>query len=293
MTLGRVRVVVIDHDGGSLTERCIESLRATQWSGALDIVLVDNASTVPVSTTWPEVRRIRCDRNLGFAGGANVGIGALDDVDAIALVNNDAVVEPGWLAPLVDALDADPSVAAASPKIRFLGRPVINNVGTILRPDWYGIDRGFDEPDDGRFDHEEDVEAWCGGAVLLRAEYLRECGLFDERLFLYYEDLELSLRGQDAGWRFRYIPSSVVEHEHSATAVSGSDFAEYYKERNRLLVVARHAPWHLVVWFPIRHLFATGSYALHGQRSVARRRLRSWRGFLRLLPVMLRDRRTP
>src|SRR5436190_22228168 len=131
---------------------------------------------------------------------------------------------------MVRVLDTYPILGAASPKILFIGRNLINNVGTILRPDWYGIDRGFEEPDDGRFDGEEDIEAWCGGAVLLRAEYLRECGLFDERLFLYYEDLELSLRGSEAGWRLRYLPDSVVEHEHSATAISGSDFAEFYKE---------------------------------------------------------------
>ena len=291
MNLRRIRVVVVDHDGGALTERCIESVRSTEWDGELDIVLVDNASARPVSTTWPDVRIVRSDRNVGFAGGANLGIGVLDDVDAVALVNNDAVVAPGWLAPLVDALDADPSVAAANPKMRFFGRNVINNVGTVLRADWYGVDRGFEEPDDGRFDRAQDIDVWSGGAVLLRGDYLRECGLFDERLFLYYEDVELSLRGQDAGWRFRYVPESVVEHEHSATAVSGSDFAEFYKERNRLLVVARHAPLHLVVWFPIRHLIATASYAVHGQRSVARRRMRSWLAFARLLPAMLRDRR--
>ena len=290
MTITRVRVVVIDHDGGPLTERCIDSLRKTRWDGTLELMLVDNASTVPLTTTWPDVRVVRCDRNLGFAGGANVGIGSLEDLDAIALINNDAVVDPDWLTPLVHALDTDPSLGAASPKIRLLGRNVINNVGTVLRPDWYGIDRGFDEPDDGRFDAEEDVDAWCGGAVLLRADYLQECGLFDERLFLYYEDLELSLRGQEAGWRFRYLPASVVEHEHSATAVTGSDFAEFYKERNRLLVVARHAPLRLVVWFPLRHLIATASYAVHGHGHVAMRRLRSWFGFVRLLPGMLRDR---
>ena len=290
MTIRRVRVVVIDHDGGPLTERCIESLRRTLWEGDLELVLVDNASTVPLATTWPDVRIVRSERNLGFAGGANAGIGNVDDVDAVALVNNDAVVDPDWLQPLVRALDADPSVGAASPKIRFLGRNVINNVGTVLRPDWYGIDRGFDEPDDGRFDSEEDIEAWCGGAVLLRSECLRESGLFDERLFLYYEDMELSLRGSELGWRFRYVPTSVVEHEHSATAITGSDFAEFYKERNRLLVVARHAPLHLVLWLPVRHLIATSSYVVHGQGRVARRRMRSWFAFLRLLPAMLQDR---
>jgi len=171
-----------------------------------------------------------------------------------------------------------------------MGQRVINNVGTVLRADWYGVDRGYEEPDTGQYDAEEDVLAWCGGAVLLRSSYLTECGLFDERLFLYYEDLELSLRGARRGWRYRYVPTSVVDHEHSATAISGSDFAEFYKERNRLLVVARHAPVHLVVWLPVRHLVATASYLLHGNAHVARRRLRSWFGWARYLPAMLRER---
>ena len=290
MTLTRVRVVVVDHNGASLTRRCVESVRATEWDGELDIVVVDNASTPPFDGTWPGVRVVRSDRNRGFAGGANLGIDGFEDVDAVALVNNDAVVDPGWLVPLVAALDSDPSVGAASPKLRFMGEAVINNVGTVLRRDWYGVDRGFEEPDRGQYDHDEDIDLWTGGAVLLRAEYLRECGLFDERLFLYYEDVDLGLRGLEAGWRHRYVHASVVDHEHSATAVSGSDFAEYYKERNHLLVVARHAPWRLVIWLPIRHLIATASYAVHGQRATARLRLRSFAGFLRLLPAMLRSR---
>src|SRR5581483_3513193 len=127
-------------------------------------------------------------------------------------------------------------------------------------------------PDRGQFDRAEDIDLWSGGAVLLRGTYLRVCGLFDERLFLYYEDVDLALRGRKAGGRHRYVPTSVVDREHSATAVSGSAFAEYYKERNHLLVVARHAPWRLVVWLPIRHLIATASYAVHGQRETARLR---------------------
>jgi GT2 family glycosyltransferase len=284
--------VVVDHDGGELTVRCIESLRKTVWDGELEIVLVDNASRSPIETPWPEVRVRREASNRGFAGGANAGIGNLDGIDAVALVNNDAVVDPGWLVPLARALDADASLGACSPKIRFMGVPIINNVGTILRHDWYGLDRGYEEPDVGQYDRAEEIEAWCGGAVLLRSGYLASCGLFDERLFLYYEDLELAIRGRKAGWRYHLAPESVVDHEHSATAVSGSDFSEYYKERNRLLVVALHAPIHLVVWLPLRHVIATASYASHGEWHVVRLRSRAFAGWLRLLPAMLRTRRS-
>ncbi len=124
----RVRVVVVDHDGGAMTLRCIESLHASTWDGEQDIVLVDNASSAPVvdevARRWPDVRVVRCARNLGFAGGANAGIGDLRDVDAVALVNNDAVVRAGWLAPLVAALEHDDRVGAACPKILLSGRYV-------------------------------------------------------------------------------------------------------------------------------------------------------------------------
>ncbi len=119
---------------------------------------------------------------------------------------------------------------------------VINNVGTVMVDNWYGADRGFLQRDAGQFERAEDVTAWCGGAVLLRAAYLGDVGLFDERLFLYYEDLELSLRGANRGWRYRYEPRSIVRHRLGATAVHGSPATERFKERNRLLVLARHFP---------------------------------------------------
>ena len=74
---------------------------------------------------------------------------------------------------------------------------VINNVGTVLTDDKHGADRGYLEPDDGRFGAPEDVFAWCGAGVLLRRAYLDEVGQLDERLFVYYEDLELSWRGTE------------------------------------------------------------------------------------------------
>ena len=338
----RVRAVVVDLDGGDRLVRCVRALLATAWDGDLEVVVVDNGSHVPSADRLadePGVRVVRVDRNLGFAGGANRGITPLDGLDAVALVNNDMVVPPGWLTPLAGALDADAGVAAACPKIRFAGRyrllvvaperevllhaveaagavradpavpapsgdgvrplagpasfwvadgpgPVrlqlsaqrptavrvdagdatavveadresrwvevsptgaatalVNNVGTGWRDDGYGYDLGYLEPDGAAHAGEHDIDAWSGGGVLLRAEHLRAVGGFDERLFLYYEDLDLALRGRAAGARFRLVPASVLDHEHSATAVSGSPFAEYHKERNRVLVVLRHRGW--------------------------------------------------
>jgi GT2 family glycosyltransferase len=414
--LPRVRAVVLNYNGGDLTLEALRRLRTTQWpDDRFEVVLVDNASTDGVVARtrdeWPDVRVIGSDRNLGFAGGCNLALRDLDGVDAVALVNSDVLVEPGWLAPLAGALSNNPTVGAACPKIlfaaRFLevelrsgtrrlgrgdrrrlgvrvsgaevagadvwrdtqlcdgfwgpehgpdpessyqwtsgravlrvpvpeggspadcelrlaaddvtrvsalsgrqeielsvgpepewhtvpvgGRPfdVINNVGTVLTGDGYGADRGYLERDHGQYETPESVFAWCGGAVLLASRYLADVGLFDEQLFLYYEDLDLSWRGRERGWRYRYVPDAVVRHVHSVSTVEGSPQFDYYNERNRLLTLTRHTDGRTVAKALARYLLITGSYArrdvvspmLRGQAPRPRiplRRLRALGGY--------------
>ena len=107
----RVRVVVVNYNGGDLTVDCLRSLVATRWrADRLEVVLVDNASTddvvARVRAELPVVTVIESGRNLGFAGGCNLGMRDRAGVDYVALVNNDATVDPEWLAPLVDAIGA-------------------------------------------------------------------------------------------------------------------------------------------------------------------------------------------
>jgi GT2 family glycosyltransferase len=143
------------------------------------------------------------------------------------------------------------------------GRPfdVINNVGIVLAGDGYGADRGYLERDHGQYETPESVFAWSGGAVLLTARFLAEVGLFDEQLFLYYEDVDLAWRGRERGWRYRYVPEAVVRHVHSASTVEGSPLFDFYNERNRLLTLTRHAGRAMVVKALARYLLVTGSYA--------------------------------
>jgi GT2 family glycosyltransferase len=244
----RVRAVILCWNNARLIDRCIEHVLATEWSGDLEVVVVDNGSTDGSIDRWaerhPTVSLIETGENLGYAGGINRGLVDLDGIDAVALVNSDAFVEPSWLEPLVAALDADRGLGAASPKILFAGEdgpPRINNVGNVLGPTWELHDRGYGEVDEGQYDQEEDVWGWCGAAVLLRRRYLDDVGHFDERLFLYAEDADLSWRGARRGWRYRYVPSSVVRHEHRAS--SGHErtpLLDLLNRRNRLVVVTRH-----------------------------------------------------
>ncbi len=122
----RVRAVVVNYNGGEHAVRCVEHLLHTEWpADAFEIVVVDNASTDRsgdvIEERFPDVRVVRTPVNLGFAGGNNLALHDLDDVDAVALVNNDAFVSPGWLRPLVDELD-QADVGAANAKLLFAPR---------------------------------------------------------------------------------------------------------------------------------------------------------------------------
>ena len=179
---------------------------------------------------------------------------------------------------------------------------VINNVGSELVEGGWGRDRGFLQPDRGQFDEPQEVFAWCGAGVLFRADHLRDIGLFDERFFMYYEDVDLAWRGRSRGWRFAYVPSSRLRHVHAATSVEGSDMFQHFVERNRLVLLAKNAPRSLAVSAPLAYLGSTASYArrdvlrplLRGRRpnlGLVRRRLRSFGAYLTLLPYALDERR--
>jgi len=179
---------------------------------------------------------------------------------------------------------------------------VVNNAGSVLVEGGYGGDRGFLEPDRGQFDEPAEVFAWCGGQALLRRKYLDEVGVFDERFFLYYEDTDLSWRGRSQGWHYLYRPEAVIRHLHGASAGEGSAVFAHYVERNRLLVLTKNAPARLAASAAWRYLLSTASYArrdvvgpmLRRRRPntmLAKRRLRSYLAFLRLLPAMLVERR--
>jgi GT2 family glycosyltransferase len=179
---------------------------------------------------------------------------------------------------------------------------VINNAGSALYPNGFAGDRGFQQRDDGQYDEPDDVFAWCGGAVAMTRAYLDDVGLFDERFFLYYEDTDLAWRGRLRGWRYRYVPSSVVRHRHAQSSGAWSPTFRYYTERNRMLALAKNAPAPLALRAPLgaaRRLAVTAvrdivlrPFTLRmPHRADAAHQLRVLRGYLVRLGGMLRDRR--
>ncbi|MBO3083847.1 glycosyltransferase family 2 protein [Cellulomonas fengjieae] len=267
----RVRALVVTWDAADLLPACLDSLEAQTVRDQMEIVVVDNASkdgtAELVAERYPDVRLVRAPRNLGFAGGAHLGLADLD-ADYAVLLNNDARFAPDAVERLMAELDSPGSqrAGAATAKIVLTtrdaaGRRLVNSTGNIVTSGGTGTDRDWLAPD-GTESTDPDVFGFCGGAAMLRRAALDDVGDFDPSLFLYYEDTDLSFRLRSGGWTVRYVPSAVAEHDHAASSGTGSAVFRYYNTRNSLIVMTRHAPWPVVLRTTTRQLLGLVRAAL-------------------------------
>jgi GT2 family glycosyltransferase len=220
-----IDVIVLDVDGGPMLEDCLASIRAQSIEAR--VIVFDNGSRTPVP------HAIRSETNLGFAGGANAAL-RQSTTAYVALVNNDVVLERDWLACVRAALDRDPKLAA---------------VQTIIRRPDGRIDGAGIDVSDGTYrqiGHGGEIGsplavAWgvSATATLYRRDALGD-RFFDERFFAYYEDVELSARLREQGWRTAVLPVVKATHRGSQSAsVLGRD-ALRLRTRNRYFVARLH-----------------------------------------------------
>lgn len=310
-----VTVVVVTHAGRSMLPACLDSLAAQ--SAPHRVLVVDNASSDGTSEfladrcaaqppdsdpdTGNGVQVLRLDHNAGFAGGMAAAMATVT-TRFVAVLNDDAIAEHGWLAALLAAAAADPDAAAwTSLMIRLREPAVVNNAGGGLLADGSGVDVAAGRPTDTIPVEISDVFAFSGGAALLRTDAVRAVGGFESRYFLYYEDLDLSWRLQLAGWSVRVVPRARVLHRHAATSDPTSVLFHRHNERNRLWTLVRCAPARVVARQLTRFGVTTASLA--AKRAVGRQvppapnfrvglRLGVGLETARALPWLLRGRRS-
>jgi GT2 family glycosyltransferase len=241
----RLAAVVLSWNGREETLACLHSLAEASYE-PLDVIVVDNASADgsadAVAAEFPELELVRSERNLGYAGGMNLGAerALARGAEHVLLLNNDTVVAADALGALVEEAASRPSAAGLCPVVYFTDPP-----DSI----WYAGAR-FDPRSGYQGKHLREVppgvkatERACGAALLVPAGTIAELGLFDEGLFAYAEDADWSLRAREAGRELLVVPAARVwHHVSSATGGEGSAGALYYSVRNVLAVCERHAP---------------------------------------------------
>jgi GT2 family glycosyltransferase len=260
-----VSAIVVNWNGGAMLQDALASLFSQTWP-TLEVILVDNASTdgsveQAERCFGDKLAVIRNGKNEGFARGNNIGFAAAKG-DWVFLLNSDAVCDLDVIAELMRFAADKPEVGQLACRVVRAEQPnFFDSAGLLLYPDGVARSRGWQEKDQGQYDRPEEVLAPHGCACALRKLMLDRIGGFDEDFFCYFEDLDLGVRGQLAGWKCWYVPGTRVLHRKSATAGNYSVFKAYHVERNRLYCLWKWMPRFLVFVSP---LFTLNRYAMQG-----------------------------
>lgn len=262
-----VSIVILHYNTPKDTHACLTSLREINTSKlAVSIIIVDNASREAFALTKTEqesnITVVRSESNLGFSGGNNLGIQyAIEQFNSeyVCLLNSDTIVDPDFLTKLVRFLEQHPKVGAVCPIVYFARGSEFHaksyttqEKGTVI---WFGggrVDRHnlhafhafVDEVDRGQV-HNSDAEDFLTGCcMLIRREVLEKVSGFDDRYFLYLEDVELSSRIEAAGYRLGLAADAKIWHANAGSSGgAGSKLQQYYQTRNRLLYFWSYGSW--------------------------------------------------
>jgi hypothetical protein len=230
-------VVILNYRTKNLLKECLRGIRIAKPTISTEVVVVDNASgdgsAEMVLSEFPEVRLIRAQRNLGYAGGNNLGLAAAAG-RYLMIMNPDILVWPGSLERLVAFMDAHPAVGLAGPRLtnpdgstqqscyRFHTPmiPVYRRTVVGRLPHARRALASFLMED---FDHAapQEVDWLLGGALIARREAAEAVGPLDERFFLYFDDTDWCRRFWEKGWKVMYCPESVMVHFHQRASKGG------------------------------------------------------------------------
>ena len=239
----KISIITINYNG--LKDTC-ELIDSIPFNNDMEVIVVDNASKQDeasvISEKYPQVKVIRSPKNLGFAGGNNLGIKEAQG-KYILLINNDTYFKEFNIDAHIDKLESSNKIGIVCPKLRFAwGNNPIQFAGytplTNITVRNQAI--GFGEEDKGQYDKAHPTPYAHGAAMLIKREAIKKVGLMPECFFLYYEEIDWSMMFTRAGYEIWYDPTCTVYHKESQTTGQNSPLRTYYITRNRLLLVKRN-----------------------------------------------------
>jgi GT2 family glycosyltransferase len=241
----RVTIIIISFNRCEDLRLVLESVRANQYPD-LEVIVVDNASkdaSLEVAASFPEVKIIRNQENLGFAEANNQGL-AQATGSHIALVNNDAVLAPDWIQGLSEFLETHPEAAAVG------GKAYLWDEQNSL---WNRGNRYYSytliDPENGHgtafLDTSDDVlevATLSGCAVMIRRAAIEDVGeaFLEPIFFTYYEETDFFARAIRKGWKLFYLGEPAVWHHVRASTAAVPYHYHHYMERNRILYAYRN-----------------------------------------------------
>ncbi len=287
MSKPKVSVITVNYNQSSVTRDFLLSFQKISYP-EYEVIVIDNGSPndhpKKLLEEFPNIHLILSPKNLGFAGGNNLGIEKATGKYCL-FINNDTEVEPNFLEPLVERMESNQTIGMLSPKIKFHHTPdTIQFAGytpyhkITLRQHLIG----FRQKDDGQFDQGGYTFAGHGAAMMVPMLVIKEVGMMAELFFLYYEEHDWCERIKKAGYKAYYEPESTVWHKESLSTGKESPLKAYYLTRNRVLFARRNVKrgqrWMTILYlFTLVPLKFSLKYLKNGQLDLFKA---SWKGLL-------------
>jgi len=234
----KVSAIIVNWNGKNETADCIQSL-LDQDHPDVEIIVSDNGSTDGSIELLRErfassIRLLENGENLGFGTAVNRGFKAATG-DFLVFLNNDLVLEPDSVSQLAALLESDDGIGAAVPKILYYEkRGTLNSFGVLIHYTGIACPYKIDQADDPDL---ELTETACGGIFMFPRKIYETIGGFDEDLFLYHEDHDLSWRIRLAGWKLMATPKAVLYHHYK---FNKGTMKFYFSEKNRLHILIKN-----------------------------------------------------
>ena len=235
--------ITINYNGLEDTCALIETI---PFNDKMEVIVIDNASNndeaSDIEHRFPHVNVIRSEKNLGFAGGNNLGIKAARG-KYLFIINNDTIFKDFNVQSLIDRLESSPGIGIVCPKIRFTwGSNPIQYAGytQLSKITVRNQAIGFGEEDNGQYEIAHPTPYAHGAAMLVNRDVIEKVGLMPECYFLYYEELDWSMMFTRAGYQIWYEPACTIYHKESQATGQNSPLRTYYITRNRLHFVKRN-----------------------------------------------------
>lgn len=236
-------IITVNFNGLENTCALIESIPFNEY---MEVIVIDNASKEDeasiIAKRYPEVKTIRSDKNLGFAGGNNLGIKEANG-KYLFLINNDTFFKEFNVQALIDRMKSFQKIGIVCPKIRFAwdNNPIQYAGYTPLSKITVRNKAiGFGEEDNGQYDTPHPTPYAHGAAMLIKREVIDKVGLMPDCYFLYYEEIDWSMMFTRSGYEIWYEPACTIFHKESQSTGQSSPLRTYYITRNRLLLVKRN-----------------------------------------------------
>ncbi|MEO1051208.1 MAG: glycosyltransferase family 2 protein [Bacteroidota bacterium] len=240
-----VSIVTVNYNQSEVTCEMIDSLKQITYPN-YEVIVVDNASPndEPEIITYchQDIKFIKSIRNLGFAGGNNLGVKEATG-KYVLFLNNDTEVAPDFLEPLVEAFETNPKLGMASPKIIYHGTDnIIQYAGAVSISPYTGkgYKIGHGEHDIGQFNQSSYTGLGHGAALMVPMKVIKEVGLMPDIFFLYYEEHDWCEMVKRAGYHVMYVAHATIYHKESVSVGRNSPLKTYYMARNRLLYIRRN-----------------------------------------------------